>query len=115
MCCTDAVGTSVTTAYHQYVLTLSRDTVFFAKLHTCQHTVLLCQQLKGQMNTFQFSSWYFKVASGRSACSNDDGVSIYSFCVYSLAILKHYTLLLEKFYATVDDSLVEFEVWYAVA
>ena len=70
----DAIGTGVTTANHKHILALGRYAIVLVKLDTSQHTILLREQLEGEVNTLQLSAGSLEVTGGGGTCGDDDGV-----------------------------------------
>ena len=70
----DAIAAGVAAAYHKHILALGGDPFFLAKLHPCQHAVLLREEFEGKVYALKGAAWGLKVAGGRGAGGDDNGV-----------------------------------------
>ena len=70
----DAVGARVAATNDEDVLAVGGDALILCKLHACQHTVLLRQQLEGQVNAFELAARNIQIAGCGRAGGKDDGV-----------------------------------------
>ena len=70
----DAVGARVAATDNENILALGGNALLVGESHAGQHTVLLREQLKGQMHAFQFTARSLEVACCGSACGKDNGI-----------------------------------------
>ena len=73
----DTVGTCITTTDHEDILSLGCDALLFTEFHACQHTILLGEQVEGEVHAFQFATRGLQISGGRRTSGDDDGIVIF--------------------------------------
>ena len=76
MCCTNAVGASITTTNHQYIFAFGSDALVLGELDASEDAVLLREQFEGEVYTFQFAARSFEISGGGSASRDDNGIEL---------------------------------------